>query len=94
MAHSDTVGEVQVKVRRLGRRHGQQAEQVWQLQVMPKLESALRALVAELELRVPPEPLHGCMVILNGRNVQALVSDLELHDGDVFMIVPPIAGGC
>ncbi len=94
MAQSDPVEKVRVTVRVVGRRPVQPSEQTWQLQVEPKLGPALNALVEELGSRAPAELLHGCLVILNGKNVQALTLETKLRDGDVFMIVPPVAGGC
>jgi molybdopterin converting factor small subunit len=87
-------GDVTVTLKVAGWLAAQPQELAWQFQVAPRLEPALSTLVAELERRVSSELLHGGLVLLNGRNIQALAPDTQLHDGDVFMIVPPVAGGC
>ena len=84
---------VRVMAKVVGRQPAGSQEQQWELRVGTTLEAGLHNLAAELQPRVAPGHLQGCLVMLNGRNVQALAPDTLLHDGDTFVIIPPVAGG-
>lgn len=89
---ADTLAWVWVVVDVFGRRP-EETTQGHRYRVPPRLDEALHNLLPQLEMIIAYDQLQGCLVALNGQNIQALDPHTELHEGDRLMLVPPIAGG-